>query len=109
MESIIADRLECAANYYDDTDHSYSTLGALISCFSTMLKEKLTSDFCNTIESIDKWRKGRNKALHEMAKLDADTQFENDYKEAKIIAQEGYDLFRKIDKLIEASKQKANN
>jgi len=109
MESLIADRLECAANYYDVKDHSYSTLGSLTNCFSSKsVKEKVSSDFLNTIETIGKWKNGRNKALHEMAKLDADTQFEDDYKEAKLIAKEGYDLFRKIDNLIQASKQKTN-
>lgn len=100
MESIISDRLESIINHVSNTNHSYSPLGNLIILFEDRkIKEKISDDFLTIVKAISEWKNQRNKALHEMAKLDDElTQtFETLYASAKQTAEEGYAIFRKVD------------
>lgn len=94
MESLIADRIE---SYYiwetaQQEKYSFKQLGWLI----TQLK---ASDTKMPISELDAWWKLRNEALHELAKIDEfdDLDFNAKYVKAKLCAEKGKPLFRKVD------------
>lgn len=100
MESIISDRLESTINHVSNNNHSYLPLGKLIKLFDEKeIKGKISEDFLTIVKTISEWKNQRNKALHEMAKLDDEPNqtFETLYDSAKQTAEEGYAIFRKVD------------
>lgn len=108
MESIIADRLESKANYISVENYSYSTLERL--CRFLTKKEhqnKLSEDFLKTVHAIEEWKDGRNRALHEMAKLEGEhsQSFEILYSSSKKTAEKGYHLFSEINNCIKQDKR----
>ena len=95
MESIITDRMESALINYGiiSKDEAFMMLGK---CLDLLDKEGLISD--ELYAEIDTWRGNRNRALHEMAKIEEgeNAVFKQRYDNQKIIAEKGYDLFSKL-------------
>ena len=101
MESIIADRLESLANELSaSSNFSHCTLGRLLKYLKEEeQKNKIDTEIYTCLEEIAVWKNARNEAIHEMAKL-LDEVFETHYERLEEYADEGYDLFRKLDKAI---------
>jgi len=106
MESLIADRLERLANYVAqkleglDSNFSYKTLGELTRFLNDEKQQPyLDEDLRKTIQGITEWKNQRNRALHEIAKLDdkEEIAFADLYEDAKATAERGLKLFRAID------------
>jgi arginine deiminase len=99
-ESVIADRLESYLSWHTRTDFSFKTLGTLQKAIATHggdnnLKLLVANE-------LDQWRKARNKAAHEMVKIEDGKQISWDDRMSlnKTIAEEGLELVRKIDREI---------
>lgn len=99
-ESLIADRLESRAIFLGKIDTSFKTLGVL----TTNLKND--SILSCLIPEIDAWRKQRNNALHELAKIENGdaSLFHDKYLKTKSIAEEGIKIFRKINNVLKKSR-----
>lgn len=107
MESLISDRIESLLNAVAKTEDgeeskekSFLPLGQLVSaalkCESVSKCEHITA----ILDKINDWKRKRNGAIHEMAKLsDAALQetFADKYDGLKSVAEEGYTLFREFD------------
>ena len=94
MESIISDRLESyLIRMTSDNKYSFNTLGQLIQGLTCI------GDTHMPISDILIWKNNRNASLHEMAKIEDGKyrDFGTKYSDAKNCADEGYELFRKID------------
>lgn len=97
VESLIADRMESLANQISaSAKFSYSTLEKLIEYLSGKNQASLlTEDIIQIIGKIEVWKNGRNKAIHEMAKLSEDLNetFDQKYGELEKVADIGRQLF----------------
>lgn len=89
IESIIADRLESRISYLKGEDYGFKTLGGLI---VEARNSDTDTEILAALDRIDKWRKERNQALHEMVKLEVGTKltWEQRTERNKQIAIEGY-------------------
>lgn len=100
VESLIADRMESLANEISSSSKfSYSTLEKLTEYLSGKKQASmLTEGIIQTIGKIVVWKDGRNKAIHEMAKLSEDLSetFEQKYGELSQIADKGRELFNEL-------------
>ena len=100
VESLIADRMESLANEISSSSKfSYSTLEKLTEYLSgNKQASMLTESIIQTIGQIVVWKDGRNKAIHEMAKLSEDLSetFEQKYGELSQIADKGRELFNEL-------------
>lgn len=108
MESIIADRMESMSNEISQTSNfSHKTLEKLL-CFLLGEKQKneINEELYKCLEEIAVWKDARNDAIHEMAKI-LNEQFDSHYDRLEEYADDGYDIFRKLDKAI--SKWRKNN
>lgn len=117
MESLISDRIEsllnaCAERKNTDdskrTEYSYQPLGSLV---ASALKAEDIRNYQPMVEEVNKikdWKTKRNGAIHEMAKL-SDTKigqpFSEKYANLKCVAEEGYRLFRELDKELMAGRK----
>lgn len=101
MESIIADRMESLSNELSaSSNFSHFTLEKLLTyLLGEKQKNKTDNELYACFEEIAVWKDARNEAIHEMAKL-LDEAFETRYERLEEYADEGYDLFRKLDKAI---------
>lgn len=94
MESIIFDRLASIVNEISEKDiPERMSFGKLIE--KTRDIDILLPLTCR----LDTWREKRNSALHAMAKSLL-PRFEEKYNATKEVAEEGYELFRVLDKAI---------
>lgn len=95
MESLITDRLESALIYYgkNSPDQVFLPLGNALSPFKD---QGIISD--QLYDRIDYWRKARNQALHEMAKIEEGTTpvFRERYAIQQVIARDGYEIFKSL-------------
>ena len=100
VESLIADRMESLANEISaSSKYSYSTLEKLITYLCDKNQSQLLNDeIVSVINKIKVWKNGRNKAIHEMAKLSEDLNetFEKKYGELSQIADKGRELFNEL-------------
>lgn len=100
VESIVADRLESRLTFVLGRDFSFQHLGSLI----TKARQTETDPILLSLvdNDLDSWRKSRNKALHEMAKIaSGDTTTWSDRVAGLIpISKDGLALLRSIDKRI---------
>ncbi len=100
VESLIADRMESLANEISaSSKYSYSTLEKLITYLCGKNQSQLLNDeIVSVINKIKVWKNGRNKAIHEMAKLSEDLNetFEQKYGELSQIADKGRELFNEL-------------
>lgn len=93
MESIIFDRLASIVNETQEEQVSKET-------FFEMIKRASEIDILLPLTyRLDAWREKRNSALHAMAKS-LEPEFEEKYDATKEVAEEGYELFRVVDKAI---------
>ena len=105
IESLITDSLESRLSYLDGKDFSFKTIGKLI---EKSIKIETDSELKNLIEiDLRKWADGRNKSLHEMAKIaEGDfSKWDERYLKLKKIASDGLTLLRKIDRQCEKLKR----
>ena len=96
MESLIADRLESyLIRTTTDKQYAFKTLEKLIAGL------RASNDVAMPISDIEIWKNARNKALHEMAKIEIDKyeDFQTKYDKTKSCAEDGMLLFRKIDEV----------
>ncbi len=100
IESIVTDRLESRLTHVTGKDFSFQTLGSLIT------KARQVETDPTLLQLIDRdlnnWRKSRNKALHEMAKIATDdaTSWTDRVVGLVPISKDGLTLLRKIDRQI---------
>jgi len=105
IESLITDRLESRLSFLDGKDFSFKTIGKLI---EKSIKIETDSELKKLIEiDLRKWADGRNKSLHEMAKIaEGDfSSWDDRYLKLKNISTKGMTLLRKIDRQCEKLKK----
>ncbi|MBW4694085.1 MAG: hypothetical protein KME27_20260 [Lyngbya sp. HA4199-MV5] len=97
-ESLITDRLESYLTWRTSTDFSFMTLGKL----QRAVEKHETDDALRllVLDDLNQWREARNKAAHEMVKIEDGKQISwNDrMKINKTVAEVGLELIRKIDR-----------
>jgi hypothetical protein len=100
VESLISDRLESHLSLRLGRDFSFKTLGALIQG----IKEHETDRTLRSVvlDDLDQWRAARNKAAHEMVKIEEGKQISWDErtKVNEVVAVQGLKLVRKIDQTV---------
>lgn len=97
-ESLITDRLESYMTWLKGTDYSFKTLGDLkraIEVYETDDDLRLL-----VLGELDQWRRARNKAAHEMVKIeDGKTiSWTDRMRINQEVAEAGLELVRKIDR-----------
>lgn len=104
IESIVADRLESRLTYVLGHDFSFQHLGSLITKARQVETDQTLRQLVD--QDLDKWRKSRNRALHEMAKIAlGDTTTWQDRVAGLVpISKDGLALLRAIDKQIKQLK-----
>jgi hypothetical protein len=102
VESIVADRLESRLTQIIGKDFSFQHLGSLITKARQVEEDPILYALID--KDLDNWRKSRNKALHEMAKIaTGDTTTWADRVAGLVpISKDGLALLRKVDKRIRA-------
>ena len=106
LESIISDRLESICNEVNrSNEDAFSVLGTLI---SQARRIDVSEDWHDILNKLDEWRKKRNFAIHEIAKIEDGnmTPFVDRYATCKDIVEEGKVLFRDIDNNIRKYRNK---
>lgn len=106
LESIISDRLESICNEVNqNNDDAFSVLGTLINHAKRI---DVSEDWSDILNKLNEWRKKRNSAIHEMAKIEegTHTSFNEKYANCKDIVEEGKALFREIDNNIRRYRNK---
>jgi hypothetical protein len=96
IESIIADRLESRLSYLKDEDFSFKNLGGLIK-ESRMLESN--PDLLELMNDLDSWREARNKAIHELVKIESGKElssWDQRMQEMGQTADEGYRILKLI-------------
>ena len=95
MESLISDRIE---SYFiwetaKQKKYSFKQLGWLISQLDANKDSRMPKS------ELEQWWRLRNEALHELAKINEndDLDFNAKYAKAKLCAEKGKPLFRKVD------------
>ena len=105
IESLISDRLESRLTFVLQRDFSFQHLGSLI----TKARQVETDQTLLNLVGIDldNWRKSRNRALHEMAKIaEGDTSTWQDRVNGLVpISESGMKILRAIDKQLKALKK----
>jgi hypothetical protein len=95
-ESVIGDRLESRLSFLTQQNVGFKTLGRLL----TNLRGCETDNIiCDLVEEIDVWRDRRNRALHELVKIEdgvLHTSWKERLETLREDAERGYDLLRKI-------------
>jgi hypothetical protein len=107
LESLIADRLESLISIVDK-ETGFQTLGSSIKKLKA-IGSKFDKSFMKFIKNkLNPWRDNRNKALHEMVKLEANNLHEWEARYAKLEEEigKGYKIFRRIDKEITIQRKK---
>lgn len=98
-ESIVADRLESRLSFLKGEDFSFKPLGPLIiEAGKVETDEELKALVTDEENGLEAWRKRRNNAIHELAKIEEDSSvpWGARYEEVRQCAESGYELFRKI-------------
>ncbi|MGB0864121.1 MAG: hypothetical protein ACPG19_00655 [Saprospiraceae bacterium] len=107
LESLIADRLESLISLVDK-ETGFQTLGNSIKKLKSV-GSKFDKSFTKFIKKeLHPWKDNRNKALHEMVKLEANNLHEWETRYAKFEEEigKGIKIFRRIDKEIRIQKKK---
>lgn len=105
IESLISDRLESRLTFVLQRDFSFQHLGSLITKARQVETDPTLKNLVDN--DLDSWRKSRNKALHEMAKIaEGDTSTWQDRVNGLVpISEDGLKLLKIIDKQIKALKK----
>ncbi|MBD1824395.1 hypothetical protein H6F51_18145 [Cyanobacteria bacterium FACHB-DQ100] len=106
VESLICDRLESHVSVLLNKDFGFKTLGTLINA----IKQHETDPSLRSLilDELDEWRKARNRAAHEMVKIEAGKQisWSERVKINELTAKEGLALLRKIDRQVRVLRTK---
>lgn len=96
-ESLISDRLESICGMLSKKDFSFKNFKKLRELIEKRGSEEINILVCGELAN---WFKDRNKAIHEMAKIEeGDTQtWEDRMKKLDPVAKKGLALLRKVDK-----------
>ncbi|MBD2020474.1 hypothetical protein H6F43_09770 [Leptolyngbya sp. FACHB-36] len=96
-ESLITDRLESYLTWLSRTEFSFMTLGQVQKAVEK--HETDTSLRSLVLNDLDQWRQARNKAAHEMVKIEDGKQINwgDRVKINQEVAEAGLELVRKID------------
>lgn len=98
-ESLITDRLESYLTWLKGTDFSFKTLGEL----KRAIEMHETDDDLRqlVLGELDQWRQSRNKAAHEMVKIEDGKRvsWTDRMRINQAVAEVGLELVRKIDRL----------
>lgn len=123
-ESIITDRLEARVAWLSEqTQREFRNLGPLIELLDTkkdkkqknaekMNKVKIQesdSEMLDLLSEINKWRKQRNEALHELVKFPDDVEekcWEDFYSKTENVAKKGKKLSRKVSNCVKRLNKK---
>jgi hypothetical protein len=103
VESLVADRLESYLPSLFDKDFNFKTLGELVQAIRSDKSGKTDEVLRSLVlNDLDKWRKDRNKAAHEMVKIEDGKRvsWKERVKINKTVAETGLELVRKIDNRI---------
>jgi hypothetical protein len=103
VESLVTDRLESYLSFLFEKDFSFETLGKLINAIRSDKSGKTDEVLSSLVlNDLDKWRKDRNRAAHEMVKIEDGKRvsWEERVKINKTVAETGLELVRKIDNRI---------
>ena len=96
MESIITDRLESKLIFSGliSKEEAFRTLDNCLKKLKNHF-EILPSDL---IDALSAWKDERNRALHEMAKIEEgdETTFDQRYSSLKAVAEDGHGLFKRL-------------
>jgi hypothetical protein len=98
IESLLSDRLESRLSFIRNQDVSFKTLGFLI---NEMSKSEMDESLLKMVKGkVDDWRVCRNKALHEMIKMESNQNisWEERISEVKNVAESGLIILRDVDK-----------
>lgn len=108
LESLVSDRLESYLSFSLDRDFGFKNLGALIDKIKSIETDKLLRSLI--INDLDEWRKQRNKAAHEMVKIEDGKSivWEERVKINKEVAETGLLLFRNINNRIRQLRKQTN-
>lgn len=98
IESLVSDRLESRLTYLKRSDFSFKTLGTLIKTINQIETDILLKNLVS--HGLNVWRDSRNKALHEMIKLEDGEETTWDQRKISLlsVAEEGLSTLRSIDK-----------
>ncbi len=115
LESLITDRLESHLSLLLDKDCGFKTLGALIQAIRLQDKDQSNKTdehkllHSLVLEDLDQWRNARNKAAHEMVKIENGKRvsWEERVKINKTVAETGLRLVREIDNQIRKLRSEA--
>lgn len=95
-ESVIADRLESRLSFLTQHNVGFQTLGRLLPDLKQVETDEAISSL---LEELDQWRTQRNRALHELVKVEdgiPHTSWEDRIERLGQDAQWGYDLLKKL-------------
>lgn len=108
VESLVSDRLESHLSFSLDRDFGFKNLGALIDKIKSNEADEMLSSLITN--DLDEWRKQRNKAAHEMVKIEDGKSivWEDRVKINKTVAETGLKLFREIDNQIRQLRKQTN-
>jgi hypothetical protein len=67
IESVITDRLESRLNWLSGENHGFKTLGWLI---NNLRGSETDSALTDLLDDLDIWREQRNRAIHELVKVE---------------------------------------
>lgn len=110
IESLIADRLESHLTFIKGEDFSFKTLDKIVKNFSKH-KSDIDDDLCRLVEEdVNNWKDKRNLVLHEMAKIEINSEltWEEKTKDLEEIARVGFKIFRNIDKRLSYLRKNPN-
>ncbi len=96
IESVISDRLESRVSHLKGENFGFKNLGPLL---KEAEKLETDQDMRVLVEKIDTWRQERNKALHELVKVERDkpqVSWDDRMKAMKQTAIDGYMLLKQI-------------
>lgn len=101
IESVITDRLESRLSYIlgqevGSKEVGFETLGRLI---QSLRKKETDEELCSLLDTLDVWREKRNKAIHELVKIEEGKphkRWEQRLQELQTTSREGYKILKQI-------------
>jgi hypothetical protein len=94
-ESIIADRLESRLSFLSGENAGFRNLGG----FGKLKRIESDDELRNIYAEVDQWARRRNRALHEMVKVEAKkppTDWATRMRENRLAARDGYEIAKRI-------------
>lgn len=100
-ESLIGDRMESRLSYLNQADVKFESLGKTRALLSAVESNANIKTLINT--KVNKWVEERNKVIHRAAKISKERakDWEDYLNNAKAVAEEGFGIFRELDRLMQ--------